>query len=105
MALAPDVATSALPSKVLRIMACGRPVLALCSADSDLAREVTEAACGLVVDPQDAANAAGEVIALLTDRERLAEMGRRGRAHVEANYARGVVADRYRALIDEVSTG
>lgn len=105
VALAPDVAMSALPSKVLRIMACGRPLLALCSDDSDLAREVEAAGAGLVVDPRDAPAHAEEVLDLLDAPDRLAEMGRRGRAHVEAHYARRVVSERYRVLIEEVSRG
>lgn len=104
VALASDVSLSALPSKVLRIMACGRPLLALCATDSELAREVEAAGAGLVLDPAETARRADDVLALLRNEGARAEMGERGRAWVVARYAREAVAERYRALIEEAST-
>jgi colanic acid biosynthesis glycosyl transferase WcaI len=103
VSLLPGVSANALPSKLLRIMACGRPVLAICPEASDLAAEVRRAGAGIVVAPDRAAVAADEVLELLESDEARKRMGRAGRAWVERNYAREVVTDRYKALIDAVA--
>ena len=43
--------SEAFPSKVYRIMACGRPVLAITENDSDFSRLIIEASCGIRSDP------------------------------------------------------
>ena len=103
VSLLPGVSSNALPSKLLRIMACGRPVLALCPTDSELAAEVRRAGAGLVVEPDRVEAAAEEVRALLGSEETRSRMGAAGRSWVERNYGREVVTDRYQALIDRVA--
>jgi colanic acid biosynthesis glycosyl transferase WcaI len=49
--LAAEAGGDALPSKVYRILACARPILALADEGSDLAAFVLETGCGLVVPP------------------------------------------------------
>lgn len=108
ISLVPQAAATgsdAIPSKVYRIMASGRPLIAVTDEDSDLAALVTAAGCGVVVAPGDAGRLA-EV--LRGAPQRLAEwreMGLRGRAHVAAHYSRAVVCDLYDALIREVRHG
>ncbi len=67
------------PSKLYSILAAGRPVLAVAAANSDAARIVTEAGCGLAADPDDPAAVAAAIRELRSDPARLAEMGRRAR--------------------------
>jgi colanic acid biosynthesis glycosyl transferase WcaI len=49
--LAAKAGGDALPSKVYRILACGRPILALADEGTDLAAFVREVGGGLVVPP------------------------------------------------------
>lgn len=75
------------PSKLYGILAAGRPVLAVAPEESDVARIIRRAACGVVANPDDPASVVGVVRRLLADREKLAEMGARARA-VAAEYER-----------------
>jgi colanic acid biosynthesis glycosyl transferase WcaI len=102
--VAQAVATGAdaVPSKVYRIMACGRAVLAVTDPRSDVAQLVTEAGCGFVV-PHGNAEALADVIGRAADdRGALRAMGEAGRAHVRACYDRRVVTARYARLVSDV---
>lgn len=68
------------PSKLYPILAAGRPVLAVCTPECDVARIVLRAGCGLVADPDDPVAVASAIRQLAGDRQRLAEMGRRASA-------------------------
>jgi colanic acid biosynthesis glycosyl transferase WcaI len=106
ISLVPQAAATgsdAIPSKVYRIMAAGRPLIAVTDAPSDLAALVREAGCGMVVAPGDARALADAVRGAAADRARWDEMGRRGREHVSAHYSRGVVSGQYDALIRSVA--
>lgn len=88
-----------IPSKVYRILAAARPVLALTDMESDLAALVDEADAGLVV-----ATASGECIAsaielALQDKAVWARRGFNGRNHVARLYDRPVISERYHELI------
>jgi len=68
------------PSKLYGILAAGRAVLAVTPEESDVARIVRRASCGVVADPDDPAAVVAAVRGLLADRQKLAEMGARARA-------------------------
>jgi colanic acid biosynthesis glycosyl transferase WcaI len=101
--LAGQAGADAIPSKVYRIMACERPVLACADADSDLGELVRRAGGGLVVPPGSAASLAGAVKDAMRDPSTCAGMGRAGRAHVLAHYSRAAVSAQYEGLIREVT--
>jgi colanic acid biosynthesis glycosyl transferase WcaI len=108
ISLVPQAAATgsdAIPSKVYRIMASGRPLIAVTEADSDLAALVNAAGCGVVVAPGDARHLAELVREAPRRLADWREMGLRGRAHVTAHYTRAIVCDRYDALIREVRAG
>ena len=82
--------------KLFEYMAAGLPVVA---SDFPLWRAIVEeAGCGLTVDPLRPDAIAEAVDRLLTDHSLAAEMGRRGRAAVEARYHWGTQADKLLAL-------
>jgi colanic acid biosynthesis glycosyl transferase WcaI len=93
------VGGSALPSKVFRIMACGRPVLALCDPASELADVVNGAEAGVVVPSGRPDLLLDAVNELAENSERRAEMGRAGRAFAERFYARDVITKKYCELV------
>lgn len=99
VAQAKSTGSDAIPSKAYRIMACERPVLAVTEEHSDLAGLVTTAGAGFVVPPGDPVALADAVRRAASDPERLREMGRQGRAHVEAHYSRARISARYSKLL------
>lgn len=98
---AAETGFDAVPSKVYRIMACERPVLAVTDPSSDLGQLVLSAQCGAIAAPS-AADALSEIIRAASSNQDLwRQMGKAGRRHVVENYARAVVTDRYLALVQE----
>lgn len=101
--LAAGAGANSIPSKVYRIMAAERPILACADADSELARLVHAAACGEVVPPGDAPALAETVRRAARETEQGRAMGRRGREYVLQHYARKNVTRRYAELIGQLS--
>ncbi|HET9400567.1 MAG TPA: glycosyltransferase family 4 protein [Candidatus Acidoferrales bacterium] len=88
------------PSKLYPILAAGRPVLAVCTPESDVARIVSRAGCGLVADPDDPAAVASAIRELASDRERIADMGRRASA-IAPEYDRVTQLHKFILAIEE----
>ncbi|HEX4628179.1 MAG TPA: WcaI family glycosyltransferase, partial [Gemmatimonadales bacterium] len=91
----PEVRDLVLPSKVLRVLAGGSPIVAAAHPDSGLAHALRQAGAGLVV-PRDDPRVVWEAIQQLkANPERRATMGDRGRAYAAAHFARPTVLGRY----------
>ncbi|MGA8220810.1 MAG: glycosyltransferase family 4 protein [Candidatus Acidiferrales bacterium] len=90
------------PSKVYSILAAGRPILAVAAPESDAARIVTEAACGMAADPDDPAAVAAAIRELRADPARLAAMGRRAR-ETAIKYARVNELQKFLGIIEEAT--
>jgi colanic acid biosynthesis glycosyl transferase WcaI len=87
-----------IPSKIFEVMACERPLVAALGGEG--ARIVERSGGGVVVPPGDAREIAAAVRRLeAMDPAERAEMGRRGRAFVAAEYARERLADRYLEIL------
>jgi len=91
--------SDAVPSKVYRIMAAARPVLACTDFDSDLAHLITSADCGIAVLLGSVQALANVILSAYRDRALWVQMGQAGRRHVVEHYAREVVTNRYDELI------
>ena len=89
------------PSKLYGILAAGRPVLAVAPPETDVARIVQSAGCGVAVDPDDPAAVAEAVRALARDPERIAHMGRRAR-EVAPTYDRVKQLQIFLQVIEEI---
>jgi colanic acid biosynthesis glycosyl transferase WcaI len=89
------------PSKLYSILAAGRPILAVAPEDTDVARIVRAADCGLVADPDKPSEVAAAIRALKSDPARLRAMGQRAHKAAE-NYARVNELERFVAIIEEV---
>lgn len=76
------VKTPVVPSKILSIMAAGRPVLASLPLDGDAPKLIQEANCGICVGPEDPKALADAILKLAEDPELRRQLGRRGREHV-----------------------
>ena len=100
--LAPGLTRYMHPSKVLTIMASGRPVVAAIDTDSDTAKLIVEGRIGLVSAPGDAAMLEKHLRWL---RDRPADrqaMGERARTLAEQQYSRRIGTERYIDLIQRV---
>ena len=83
-----EVATPVVPSKLMTIMAAGRPVLSSMPLAGDAPRIVTDSGCGLVVPPGDAAALARAVLALKDDPASAGRMGDAGRRWAVERFSR-----------------
>ena len=99
--LAGALVEDAVPSKVYRIMAARRPVLAIADARSDVARIVVEAGAGWVVPPGDAAALAALVRQLAASGT--GDHGERGQRYVRSRVERAAITAAYGALLDEAA--
>ncbi len=82
----------------IEAMACGVPALATRVPGSE--DILQDSAGGLLLTPGDVDHAVTSIAALLDDSERRREMGRQGRAEVEARYAVPVVSAQVEAFYD-----
>lgn len=89
------------PSKLYSILAAGRPVLAVAAAQTDVARIVTEEACGVAVNPDDPLEVATAICNLRNDPARLAEMGRRAR-EISTRYVRVNELNLFPLILEEL---
>lgn len=77
-----EVKTPVVPSKILSIMAAGRPILASLPLDGDAPRLIAEAQCGMVITPSDPEAMAQAIMRLYHDPKLRETMGDRGRRYV-----------------------
>ena len=91
-----DAADLVMPSKLTGMLASGRAVLATALPGTELCRVVVQdAACGLVVPPENPAALADALRALAADPVRRAEWGANGRRYAEAELCQDVVLRRF----------
>lgn len=91
------------PSKLYPILAAGKPVLAVARPNTDVARIITEARCGIVVDPDDATAVANAIRELASQPGLIADMGRRALA-IAPEYNAALHLQKFVAALEEVAT-
>ncbi|MBU2621777.1 MAG: glycosyltransferase family 4 protein [Proteobacteria bacterium] len=99
---APGTSNDGIPSKVYRIMACARPVIACTDPDSDLARLVAKTDGGVVVPSGNSPALANAIKQAFLHREAWLEKGLKGRIAILKEYSRSSISERYHKLILEV---
>jgi colanic acid biosynthesis glycosyl transferase WcaI len=82
------VADIVFPSKVLTLLAAGRPVVASLNASSEVARVLVEADAGLVVPPENPDTLLDAIRALRRDPRRRQQMGAQGRTYARSHWRR-----------------
>lgn len=94
---------NSVPSKTWGYMAAGRPVLASFDMDSRLSRLLEAEGCGVCVEP-DSPEALREAVLRLADgRERLEEMGERGRQYILNNLTAEIGTGKWLALLESAA--
>ena len=87
-----------LASKLFAAMCAARPVIASVDNESETARIIESAKCGLCVQPESPGEIADAILHLKKNPEAAMEMGRRGREYVEKNLRKEVIASHYSSL-------
>jgi glycosyltransferase involved in cell wall biosynthesis len=78
-----SVADMSLPSKLTSYFAAGRAVVAAVSADSETAREITEAGAGFVVPPEEPVALRDTIVALAEDPAVASALGEQARVYAQ----------------------
>lgn len=99
-----EAASSSLPSKVIEIMASGRPVVAAADRGSDLWNLIHATKCGFCVEPGDASAFVEAIWRLYQDPELCSEMGKAGRQVVQEEYSLEKAIDAYEGLLTAAAT-
>ena len=98
-----DAADLVMPSKLTGMLASGRPVLATAQPETELCGVVEDdAACGVVVPPENPQAMADALRALAVNPTRRAELGANGRRYAEAELGRDVILRRFEARLQEL---
>lgn len=88
----PAAADLVLPSKLSGMLASGRPIIATCHPDTEIAEIV--ASCGTVVPPNDAAALAQAIHRLADDPDTRKTLGRKAREYAVTHFEREAVLGR-----------
>lgn len=90
-----------LPSKIFEILAAGRPIIL--GVDGEARKLVVDdARAGVFVKPEDDAQLAQAIVRLKSEHGMCVEMGRCGRAFVEENFSRRVLAAAYTQGLEDL---
>lgn len=99
---APGTSSDGIPSKIYRIMACARPVIACTDPDSDLAHLVENADGGVVVRSGDALALSNAIQHAFIHRDAWLKKGLNARILVLRDYSRSTISAMYHELIMEL---
>jgi colanic acid biosynthesis glycosyl transferase WcaI len=96
-----DIKTPVVPSKILSIMAAGRPVLASIPMEGDAPDLIQEAQAGLCVEPENPESLAAAILDLYSHPERLEAYGKNGRNYAVSHFSREACVSHYEAIFYE----
>jgi glycosyltransferase involved in cell wall biosynthesis len=97
-----DVQTPVVPSKILSVMASGRPILTALDLSGDAPKLVEEAEAGICLSPGDDKALAEAIYALYQDRARCEQLGQNGRSYAEAHLSHNATAKRYETIFESL---
>ena len=92
------------PSKLYGIMAAARPVLFIGSAHNEVADILTEARCGIRVEPNNPQGFVQALRYLASHPEEAQAMGERGRRYFERWFESDRACERFIRLLEETAT-
>lgn len=103
--LHPELHTPVVPSKLLSIMAAGRPVVASLPVESDARQLLAQAGAGVCVPAGDPASLASAILKLYTDPCLVRDMGRAGREYVVSHFSRQVCIESMESVLENSIRG
>jgi len=95
-----NIVGNAIPSKIYRIMASGRPVLATTKEGSDLYELIISADCGLVCPSNSPELISQKILWCYENRDYLSKKGLSGRKYVEKYFSLETISKRYHNLFN-----
>jgi colanic acid biosynthesis glycosyl transferase WcaI len=103
--LHPGLVTPTVPSKIMTIMASGRPLIACLPPmkGRDAERCIAEADCGIVVPAGDASALASAVLQMKRDRHSSRRMGDCGRAYAEKRFSRSTCLSGLAGVLEKLT--
>jgi colanic acid biosynthesis glycosyl transferase WcaI len=96
-----NIVGNAIPSKIYRIMASGRPVLATTKEGSDLYELIIASNCGLICPPDSPESISQKILWGYQNKKYLSERGLMGRKYVEKYYSLEIISKRYHELFNK----
>ncbi len=97
-----EVKTPVVPSKILSIMAAGRPVIACMNLNGDAPKIINEAGCGFVLPPEEPEILAEHILRLYQDGDMREKMGNQGRKYAEESLSLDLAINKYLHLIERI---
>jgi glycosyltransferase involved in cell wall biosynthesis len=101
--LARALETPAVPGKIQRIMAAGRPVLAIVSPIGDAAALIEASRCGIAVGPESPEAVARAIRDLQAQPALATALGANGRAYAEKHFSREEAVRAYETILQAVA--
>jgi len=92
-----DVFRTVVPSKLLEIMAVGRPILL--GVEGEARALLDRAGAGMAIEPENAGQLAAAIRALASDPARCRRLAENGRAFVAREFLREFLAERYAGIL------
>lgn len=93
-----ELAKLFLPSKSYDMMACGMPIVGICTERDDLQCLIEENGVGLCVKDGSAQTLAERIVHLYQNGQLRSEMGAKARTLVEKHYSRDAIREQYREI-------
>jgi len=84
-----------IPCKLLTYMAAGRPIVAAVNENSEAARVIRRAQCGVIVPAEDPEALSTAMLALQSDPELRRELGANARLYAEMHFTKASVLEAY----------
>lgn len=98
-----ELFTTVIPSKMLEVMACGRPIVL--GVDGQARRILDQARGGIFIEPEDHRALVDVLIRLYRDPTLRSELGENGRAFVAHHYSRKEKAQQYLKILNNLKRG
>jgi glycosyltransferase involved in cell wall biosynthesis len=101
--LQPSLEGLIVPSKFYGIIAVARPAIFIGARNGEIARSVIESGCGYVIEPRDTEALVDAIRYLASHRVEADEMGKRGRALYESQFAPEIAFAEWERILAEAS--
>ncbi len=102
ISFSPGMSGVSVPSRMYNVLSAGKPLLAVCDDESELAQVVREEEVGWVVAPGQVSDLVAAIRHAKAETSTLAALGTRARAAAATKYTRAHVADAYRTMVAEL---
>lgn len=93
-----EVKTPVVPSKILSIMAAGKPIIASLPLEGDAAKVIKETESGIVVEPENPKQFSKAVLELHQSDKKREKLGKKGRNYAIENFSPSACIGRYEKL-------